>query len=117
LKNLIQFYIFTYKDSNINDIVCIIKAKHTDVLVSKYIEIEKLDISDLYSDIVKLNKIISIFRTYVMDNSVNKKTTYEGFYTDKSINNNLYNMLINDCNFEKELVNGKNNIAKLKFNK
>jgi hypothetical protein len=52
-----------------------------------------------------------------MDNSVNKKTTYEGFYTDKSINNNLYNMLINDCNFEKELVNGKNNIAKLKFNK
>jgi hypothetical protein len=116
-RNKSQFYIFTYKDSNINDIVCIIKAKHTDVLVSKYIEIEKLDISDFYSDIVKLNKIISIFRTYVMDNSVNKKTTYEGFYTDKSINNNIYNMLINDCYFKKELVNGKHNIAKLEFNK
>ena len=115
-KNKSQFYILHYKDSNINDIVCIIKAKENNVLVSKYIEIEKLQISDLYSDLLKLNKIINIFKTYLNKNATGKKTMYDGFYVCKNVNDELYNMVINDCDFERDLVDNKN-IAKFTFNK
>lgn len=115
-KNKSQFYILHYKDSNINDIVCIIKVKENNVLVSKYIEIEKLQISDLYSDLLKLNKIINIFKIYLNKNTADKKIMYDGFYICKDVNEDLYNMVINDCDFEKEYIEGEN-IAKLAFNK
>ena len=41
---------------------------------------------------------------------------YDGFYICKSINNKLYNMAINDCDFEKDLIKNEN-IAKFEFNK
>jgi hypothetical protein len=115
-KSKSQFYILHYKDSNINDIVCIIKVKENNVLISKYIEIEKLQISDLYSDLLKLNKIIIIFKKYLNKNTAAKKIMYDGLYICKDVNEDLYNMTINDCDFEKEYIEGEN-IAKFEFNK
>ena len=45
-----------------------------------------------------------------------KKIMYDGFYVRKNVNDELYNMVINDCEFERDLVDNKN-IAKFTFNK
>lgn len=98
---------YMYNTKNVSDTAVLIQIKYDKV----DIEIIKLQIVEEFENLLKLNDIIKMLIE-------NKEIIgdYKNIIIKEKTNKNLFNQVINDCDFTKEFEEGEN-IAKLSLHK
>lgn len=110
----IKIYGFIYEDSDIKDTCALIKVNTTkDNIIDDYIEIKNLQIINYYNKVFPLTKLID----NIKHNMVKFFDKSSGLFIKKTTDKDLYEKLVNDCDFVKETINGNINIAKLDIKK
>lgn len=101
-----QYFGLVYNNKNVKDTACLINSKFN----KDDIEIVKLQVIQEFNKYLPIKNVIKLLK---------KSNEFVGqskrFIVKEKVNKNLYNQVINDCDFEKLYENGEN-IAVLKLN-
>jgi len=101
-----QYFGLVYNNKNVKDTACLINSKNN----GNDIEIIKLQVIQEFNKYLPIKNVIKLLK---------KSNEFVGqskrFIVKEKVNKNLYNQVINDCDFEKLYENGEN-IAALKLN-
>lgn len=107
-----KFYAFIYEDSDIKDTIALLKVDTSNNgFLEKYVEILNLQIIDYFYNVFSIDKMIK----FIKDNSVKLFADKTGIFIKKKTDKELYEKLINDCEFEKTTINNTINVAKTNF--
>jgi len=101
-----QYFGLIYDEKNVKDTACLVNSK----LNKDDIEIIKLQVIQEFTKYLPIKNVIKLLK-----NSNEFIGQSKRFIVKEKVNKNLYNQVINDCNFEK-LYENDENIAALKLN-
>ena len=101
-----QYFGLIYDEKNVKDTACLVNSK----LNKDDIEIIKLQVIQEFTKYLPIKDVIKLLKK---SNEFIRQS--KRFIVKEKVNKNLYNQVINDCNFEK-LYENDENIAALKLN-
>ena len=101
-----DYFGLIYEDKNVKDTACLVNSKSN----GKDIEIMKLQVIQEFTKYLPIKNVIKLLKKSEEFIGESKRLVVK-----EKINKNLYNQVINDCDFEK-LYENDENIAALKLN-
>lgn len=110
-----RLFTFVYEDKSVKDVIALLySTSFNDVSgLEKYFEIKKLQILPELENIYSLRDCMQDYIKF-LKNTMTQQS--KGIYISKSTDPNLFNKLINDCEFEKCTINTRD-YAKFDFDK
>lgn len=101
-----EYFGLVYNDKNVKDTSCLVNSK----VSGDDIEIIKLQVIQEFAKYLPIKNVIKLLKT-----SKDFIGSAKRLVVKEKVNKELYNQVINDCNFEKSYENDEN-IAALKLN-